>query len=116
MVSEQDFDELLTEALEELPLWVQEIIERENIVICGREKASPGVLDKDSNRILGLFRGVPYGSRSREPLPPRIEIYRQPMLENYGPDNLKEKIKKTLIHEIGHFLGMSEEEVRRRGF
>ena len=56
------------------------------------------------------------GQESGE-LPPRIMIYREPLMEACATiDLLAEEIRKTLVHELGHFAGMDEEELRRRGY
>ena len=115
-VSEEEFDRLVVDAIDELPAWIQEVIERENIVICSKEEAPPEVQAKRQGQVLGLFTGVPYGARSSVPLPARIELYRGPLLDNYDSKQLKGAVKKTLIHEVAHFVGMDEQQVRRLGY
>jgi predicted Zn-dependent protease with MMP-like domain len=73
----------------------------------------------DPDRTLGIFTGVPY-SRAiavSQHLPPQIILF----LENiYGcvSGDLTEfrlQVRRTLLHEIGHYLGLNEDEVDVRG-
>jgi predicted Zn-dependent protease with MMP-like domain/Flp pilus assembly protein TadD len=70
--------------------------------------------------ILGLFRGAPYGQKSSmDPwshLPSGIVLF-QKNLERFARsrEELAEEIRITLVHEVGHFLGLDEEELYQRG-
>jgi predicted Zn-dependent protease with MMP-like domain/Flp pilus assembly protein TadD len=73
-----------------------------------------------SPAILGLFRGAPYGQKSSmDPwshLPSSIVLY-QRNLERLARSRaeLIEEIRVTLAHEVGHFLGLDEDELYERG-
>lgn len=70
--------------------------------------------------ILGLFRGAPYGQKaSMDPwshFPSSIVLF-QRNLERAARtrDELLEQIRITLVHEVGHYLGLSEDELYERG-
>ncbi len=74
--------------------------------------------------LLGLYQGVPYGRRNQGysgVLPDKITIF-QDAIELVGqndPQQIREIIRHTVWHEIGHYFGMNESEVRdwerRRG-
>lgn len=71
--------------------------------------------------ILGLYRGVPIG-HDAELGPPRssvdmIFLYRRPILDRWceGDETLEEIVRDTLLHEIGHHLGMDEDDLARIG-
>ncbi len=70
---------------------------------------------------LGLFTGTPAAERgsSESPLeePPRILLF-QRNLERYAAweDDLERQIAVTLFHELGHYLGMEEEDLEQAGF
>lgn len=70
--------------------------------------------------LLGLFRGAPYGQKSSmDPwshLPSSIVLF-QKNLERFARsrEELAEEIRITLVHEVGHFLGLDEEELYQRG-
>ncbi len=64
--------------------------------------------------LFGLYHGTPltergwdYGNR----LPDRITIYQGPHEREYDEEDLVTAIGETLIHEIGHYFGMSEDEI-----
>jgi predicted Zn-dependent protease with MMP-like domain/Flp pilus assembly protein TadD len=73
-----------------------------------------------SPAILGLFRGAPYGQKvSMDPwshFPSGIVLY-QKNLERFARSRaeLIEEIGVTLVHEMGHFLGLDEDELYERG-
>jgi predicted Zn-dependent protease with MMP-like domain/Flp pilus assembly protein TadD len=73
-----------------------------------------------SPAILGLFRGAPYGQKaSMDPwshLPSAIVLY-QKNLERFARsrEELIDEIRVTLLHEVGHFLGLDEDELYERG-
>ncbi len=70
--------------------------------------------------ILGLFRGAPYGQKeSMDPwtrFPSSIVLF-QRNLERFARSraDLIEQIGVTLVHEVGHFLGLDEDELWERG-
>jgi len=66
--------------------------------------------------ILGLFRGAPDGEDDPTAPPRAILLYRI----NLGravrtKDELREQVRTTLLHEIGHFEGLDEDDLRRHG-
>ncbi len=116
------FDEAVEAALASLPEPVRRYLS--NVAITVEDLPS----DEDllacdpplSPAILGLFRGAPYGQKaSMDPwshLPSSIVLF-QRNLERFarGRADLVEQIGVTLIHEVGHFLGLDEDELYARG-
>lgn len=75
-------------------------------------KAHPGSL------LFGLYRGIPKTKRlsSYSALPDKIIIYAGPILMiSKDLQDAKERIKKTVLHEIGHHFGMNDPELRKKG-
>ncbi len=66
----------------------------------------------DPEELLGLFVGVPLGERRGGDLPPRILLFKR-SLERLAlePEELVEEIAITLYHELGHYLGLDEQEL-----
>jgi predicted Zn-dependent protease with MMP-like domain len=70
--------------------------------------------------ILGLFRGAPYGQKaSMDPwshFPSSIVLF-QRNLQRFARsrEELIQEIRVTLVHEVGHFLGLDEDELYERG-
>jgi predicted Zn-dependent protease with MMP-like domain len=66
--------------------------------------------------LYGLFDGVPRGAHGTEALPPRITIYARALAADFAdPDMLRAEVRKTLVHEIGHYLGLDESDLVARG-
>ena len=114
-----EFEEAIEKALNKVPKQFREILNREEIQILAREEV-PGILrERFKGRLLfGLFAGVPYNRRSIFNLqmePTRIELYKSSFEEAFtSQEEMEEQIIKTVIHEIGHYFGFSEKELRRR--
>ena len=114
-----EFVRVVRQAYDEMPV---EIIRRlENVAVLVEEWPVPDEQDLEgsSGTLFGLYIGVPVAEREGgDPvLPDRIEIYRQPILRNCSSRAEAElEIKITLWHEIGHYLGLSEEALRKLNY
>ena len=75
--------------------------------------------DKDYT-LLGLYEGVPLIARHPNTVllrPDHITLFRLPIASLCRTEvELKTQIRKTLIHELGHYFGFSEEELEARGW
>jgi predicted Zn-dependent protease with MMP-like domain len=123
----QRFEELVEEALEDLPPEFAERLDNVDVVVRGRPSSKTlrdmGVPLGES--LLGLYQGVPQTQRSVEygnVLPDRIEVYREPILDEADalcPEDgdfeatVRQVVRKTVLHEIGHHFGLSDEDLRR---
>ncbi len=118
-VSREHFEKLAEEALEKLPEEYRKYFTNITIMV----EDHPGEEDlKKLNiqkcNLLGLFSGVPYPKKGNffsipYPLPDRITLYQKNIEGICSTESqLVEQIKKTLIHEIGHYFGLSEKELR----
>ena len=68
--------------------------------------------------LLGLYQGVSLDQQSVGDIPgdlDRIYLYRRPLLDAWagGDDSLEDLIANTLIHEIGHHFGLSDDDMER---
>jgi predicted Zn-dependent protease with MMP-like domain len=113
-----EFEEIVAKALRGVPRRFRAILEREGIPVLARNRV-PGPLREKDRLLFGLFVGVPYTERSAFDLemePTRIELYRESFEEAF-PDRgeMEAEIVKTVIHEIGHYFGFSEQELERHG-
>jgi predicted Zn-dependent protease with MMP-like domain len=103
---DEDFEELVREALDELPDLLQEALRR-----------NVGVVISDAgrrHRAYGLYRG---DGVARDNVPDQIIIFRDTLRRDFGhdPDMLREQVTITVRHELAHHLGADELGVRDLG-
>ena len=118
-INNREFVRLVREAYREMPGEVLQSLDNVDVVV----EEWPGPDDQDlidgEGSLFGLYSGVPLTEREGgDPmLPDRIVIYRQPILRSCSSRTQAEReIKVTLWHEIGHYLGMSEDDLHRLGY
>ena len=111
------FERLVADALASIPRTFRDAMQ--NIAIVVEDEPSPELLEEmdiePPDTLLGLYQGVPLTERrwdAGNTLPDRILIFQGPH-ERASDDeeDLGVAIAETLIHEIGHYFGMSEEEI-----
>lgn len=98
--------------IEGLPEWVLE--EVDNLVVVVEDE--PGEEDGD---LLGVYEGVSLAEREDYwgALPDRIVIFYRPHLDlGLSEDELREEIRKTVLHELGHHLGINDERLTELGW
>jgi predicted Zn-dependent protease with MMP-like domain len=112
-------EEYVNTVLDELPTEFAEKLQ--NVVIVVEDWPTPFHL-KQGNvaagmTLFGLYQGVPLTKRGNYfgALPDKITIFAGPIVSAHGTDMLKIKnqVKETVLHEIGHYFGMSELEIRQ---
>lgn len=121
-ISREDFERLAEKALETLPGEYRKYFTNITITVEDYPSAEDtGRLNTKKELLLGLFSGVPHPRKGGffeipYPLPDRIILF-QKNIESIcsSEKELIEQIQKTLIHEIGHYFGLSERELRRHG-
>lgn len=117
-MSEQEMSDVAEQAFKELPERARRLIENVPILIVdlpAREEVEQGL----DPRLLGLFAGSPYSEASVMGGPPQLTqilLFRK-NLERMAidADDLREQIRITLLHETGHFFGMSEDDLAAVG-
>jgi predicted Zn-dependent protease with MMP-like domain len=111
-----EFAELASEALAEMPAWVQRAMT--GVAMLVDDQPPPGW--QGGGLLLGRFQGVPRtkrGSRAPFSLPDRIELYRIPILQVCRTrEEVAARVRKVLGHEIGHAFGLSEARLRELGW
>ncbi len=127
-LSIEQFEQLVRQAYWELPESVRETMQNIDIVVedVPGPEAEGRFGDHDDDHgddhgetLLGLYVGVPLPERHlADPLlPDCIYLYRLPILSMCGDhDAVEREIRTTLLHEIGHHLGMSEADLDRLGY
>ncbi len=104
----EDFDKLVERALRSIPARFRRRLENVAIVV---------EQDSANGSLLGLYEGRPLPQRSVSEgfaLPDKITIYQRPH-ERLARDeeHLEQLVRDTVWHEIAHYFGMDEAEVRR---
>lgn len=111
------FERLVAEALASIPRRFRDALQ--NIAIVIEDEPSPDLLDdmeiEPPDTLLGLYQGTPLTERSwghGNTLPDRILIFQGPHERASEDDeDLVVAVGETLIHEIGHYFGLSEDEI-----
>lgn len=111
------FEQLVAEALAGIPSNFRDAMR--NLAIVVEDEPAPELLAdmeiEPPDTLLGLYQGIPLTERSWDygnALPDRILIFQGPH-ERASDDeeDLVTAIGETLIHEIGHYFGLSEDEI-----
>ncbi len=105
------FDDHVRAALDSLPRQFRDALRNVAIVVEDENPEDPD--------LFGLYEGVPLPEREAgEPLlPDRIAIYRRPLQEEFrDPDELREEIRITVLHELGHYFGLDEDRLAELGY
>jgi predicted Zn-dependent protease with MMP-like domain len=112
------FEEVVADALDRLPDQFAELMSNIAIQIENwpdDETLLDLGLDPRRDTLYGLYTGVPLDERGGwygNVLPDLILLYRHPLLDDcHDRADLIHQIQLTLLHEIGHHFGFSEEEM-----
>ena len=111
------FERLVADALATIPRRFRKAMD--NVAIMVEDEPSAELLDEmeidPPDTLLGLYQGVPLTERHWDhgnSLPDRILLFQGPLERaSDGSDDLVVAIGETLIHEVGHYFGLSEEEI-----
>ena len=116
-ISPSYFKTLVREALDDLPERFQPMLENVAVVIEEEPRAEDlkGLdVDPEEGELLGLYHGVPLIDRGAaySGLPDRVLIFRGPILRCCAnADEVRQEVRETVIHEIGHHFGLDDEEM-----
>ena len=124
----EDFEKMIARAIASLPENIRRKIE--NLAFVVEEDSSP-------KSLLGLYQGIPKNTWGRgfvSRLPDKITIFKKPIEKNASSEKeiypvkssakgkgatksqfnrVKNLVKKVVYHEIAHYLGFDEKEVRK---
>ena len=115
------FEQLVDEAIESLPDEVLGWLDNVAIVVGGwptpEQMAQAGL--RSGALLFGLYVGVPKIQRGftfGETVPDKIVIFQGPIERVYHtPEQIREQVRKTVLHEIGHHFGLDEWDLRDAG-
>ncbi|MEP6782607.1 MAG: metallopeptidase family protein [Acidobacteriota bacterium] len=112
------FRELVEEAIDTIPLKFARQVR--NLAIVVEDEPSAELLEEmeieDGDALLGLYQGTPLNERGfgyGNALPDRITLFQLTIEDDCEDDegDIIVAIGETLIHELGHYFGMSEEQI-----
>lgn len=115
------FEELVTQAVENLPKKFKESLKNIDILVqdwpSQQQLESVGM--KRRQDLYGLYEGIPLTRRGRGyymVLPDKITIFQKPIEMRYRSDEtITKKIQSTVRHEIAHYFGISDARLREIG-
>lgn len=119
--SDQEFDIMISSAMETLP--ARDIENLQNVVITYADEPSEDQKNKlrlrGDSLLLGLYEGIPLTQRGAGynlVLPDKITLFKKPLLQYalMKDTKLEEEVRHTLWHEIAHFYGLNHTDIHKR--
>ena len=111
--SRRGFESLVADALDELPGWVQEAMD--NVAVVVEDRPPP-----EDAELLGLYEGIAQTERLdyAGELPDRITLFRSTIEAEAGDDDdeLRAVVAETVVHEVAHHFGISDERLEALGW
>jgi predicted Zn-dependent protease with MMP-like domain len=116
-MTRREFEQLVAEAVTLIPARFRR--EMKNLSLVVEDEPGAALLAdmeiEPPDSLYGLYQGTPLTERTwgfGNALPDRITIYQRPIEEDCeDEDEIRAVIGETLIHEVGHYFGLSEEEI-----
>lgn len=132
-VTDEEFDLICERAYESIPECFARDIENVAFLIEDQPSAQHLMRLADGSSIrcpdnpsggrllLGLYSGIARTDRGEGygygNVPDRITIFKEPHLAvSTSIDDLQERVRRTMVHEIGHYFGMDENQLREMGY
>ena len=116
-MTRERFNQLVAEALDSLPAEFRRRIQNVAVLVEDRPEREPESPPGGPKRLLlGIFHGVPLTQRSSFQTfvgPSEIVLYQKNIEAVCHTDaEVREQVRRTVIHEFGHYFGMTEEQLR----
>jgi predicted Zn-dependent protease with MMP-like domain len=118
-ISDKQFDEIISQAIDELPEEYIKRISGNNVAIVYEDEPSPDqhkeLKLRGNQDLLGLYEGIPMtvrGSGGSLALPDKITLFKKALLrDSKDLKDFKANVKHTLWHEIAHFYGLDHDRI-----
>lgn len=129
-VSEDEFEGMVQDALDGMPEQFMESLQNVAVVIADEPTDEElGLLDasgnpagtRDGKEVLGLFTGIAITDRDfadyEGEMPDMITIFKGPHERCFHTaERIREEVKNTVIHEIGHYFGLDDTRLHEMGY
>jgi predicted Zn-dependent protease with MMP-like domain len=118
----EEFQQIVDDVLHKLPSEFANALDNVGIVVeiwPSDEEFASIKAHPSSSLLFGLYRGIPKTIRPHNysALPDKITIYAGPILmDSKDLADAKKRIKDTVLHEVGHHFGLSDAQLRQRGY
>lgn len=118
-VTRERFERFVADALDSIPPSLGD--KMDNVVVVVEDVASPQQQGDHDGMLLGLYEGVDLTRRGPMSYdlvaPDRISIFQHP-LESIAHDerDLRARVRVTVLHEVGHHFGLSDDQLRELGW
>lgn len=120
-LTREEFERIVISALKGLPKKIR--IRMENVAVVIEDRADPTLLHelglRSSNELLGLYQGIPLDRRGffyGNVLPDKITLFQHPIESCCATrEEIEERIREVVLHEVGHYFGLDEEKLRELG-
>ncbi|HEY9167809.1 MAG TPA: metallopeptidase family protein [Candidatus Kryptonia bacterium] len=123
-MDKERFEMIVEKAFEDIPSNFKSRLENVHVVV--EDMPDPNDLQsvhiQNQENLLGLYSGIPLSKRGADygvypVLPDRIKIFRMNIERICSSDEeVEAKIREVLIHEIAHYFGMTDKEIRKAGY
>jgi predicted Zn-dependent protease with MMP-like domain len=116
-MTRERFTALVEDALRDIPRRFRDAVQ--NVAVIVEDEPSAELLDgmdvEEDDVLFGFYQGIPLPERGASygnALPDRISIYQKPIEEACeDEEDIRVCVAETLIHEFGHYFGLTEEEI-----
>lgn len=114
----EEFEQVVDEVIKNLPEEFKSELDNVDIIVdvWPRDEDWQNINAHPGSLLFGLYRGIPKTKRlsNYSSMPDKILIYAGPILMvSHDLADAKVRIKETVLHEIGHHFGLSEEKIRK---
>ena len=120
-LTRREFQRLVLRAFDDMPPSMADAIDNVAILVedWPDDRDLQAVGAPADSELFGLYTGVPLSDRGgwQPPLPDKITLFQRPIEEAcVSREQVVHEIRVTLLHEVGHYLGMSEDDLERLGY
>jgi|TARA_Y100000031_G_scaffold136482_1_gene160608 predicted Zn-dependent protease with MMP-like domain len=119
-VDRDSFEELVREAVASLPEQFLSKMGNVSVIVTDRptqsQRAENGLGPRDT--LFGLYEGIPLTERGAyvPPLPDVITLFQEPIEDSCNSlEALERAVRTTVAHEVAHYFGFSDEELKKMG-